>query len=437
MRLLVVSSVVFALACTGGQTELDAGMNSCPVATGTGTMHNATVTADTTWKATDNPHVVTFGFIVEKTATLTFEPCTEVKIQGGHGITVRGKLVAEGTATTPIRVTADDAAKPWSYIQLMGGSASLAYVTLENGGSTADVNGLATLEARGQAFEPRQEVLKVNHVSIKGSKQFGVSLRDGATFTADSTALTISGAALGPIRTWPRLAGNIPSGSYTGNTLDEISVMAENDLTENTTLRERGVPYRLGTGTAGRDLRVGSTALTATRSTLTVEPGVTVRVVPGGRILMTKGATMTTGVLVAEGTAAKPIVFTSAAATPAAGDWVGLWFDGPDSANKLDFVEVKYAGGPTTANGFHCEPTPPGGFSKQEDAAILAFGKPPAAFITHSTITASGGDGIGRSWSGDALDLSATNTFSQLKGCKQSLPRDALGACPATVPCEK
>lgn len=439
MRKPLIAALLLLSACDPGQPILDGGSTACPVATGTGTSHGgATLTTDTTWKAVDNPHIVTFGFIVEKGATLALEPCTEVRIQAGYGITVRGKLKAEGTATTPILITADSAT-PWSYIQMMnGGSASLAYVTLENGGNLQDPNGLASLEARGIDTDPRQELIKVDHVTIKGSQQFGVSLRNGATFTADSSALTITGAAKGPIRTQPRLVGSIPTGSYTGNTIDEILIMAEEVINQDTTIRDRGVPYRLGFNGSGQDLRVGSSMPNAPKSTLTIEAGVTIRMSPTGRILMSKNnlGTLPVGALVAKGTAAKPIVFTSAAASPAAGDWVGLWFDAPDPANRLEFVEVKYAGGPSFANSAHCAPTG-GGFSASEDAAVLLFGKPPSAFITNSKFTSSAGDGIGRSWSDDPLDMLATNTFSQIMNCNQSFPRSVTGTCPAMSPCPK
>ena len=49
------------------------------------------------------------------------------------------------------------------------------------------------------------------------------------------------------------------------------------------------------------------------------------------------------GVLAADGTPADPIVFTSAQASPAAGDWDGIYvYNSPTSV--LDEVEVRYAG---------------------------------------------------------------------------------------------
>jgi hypothetical protein len=409
---------------------------ACPAQTGAGTKHGGdAVTADTTWKAADGPHTVTFGFSVAKGATLTIEPCTEVRIQAGYGVIVEGTLRANGTATQPITIRAEDPAKPFSYLQGRGGLLDLAYVTLENGGSSADPNGLGVLEVRGDPALPRAGLLRARNVTIKGSQQWGVALRDGATFTDDSDALAVSGAALGPVRASPRLAGAIPSGNYTGNTVDQITVVGDEVMSEDTTWHDRGVPYRVGLPSGdGVELRIGDGHADSPHVTFTIEAGVTIAVSPTGRIEAAKAPAGPQGAIVALGTSASPIVIRSAAASPAAGDWRGLVLV-PDPLDRLDFVRVEHAGGPSFSNSFHCDPAGGGGFSKNEDAAIAMFGEPTKAFITNSTITSSAGDGIDRAYSGAPVDFLMTNTFEGVAGCKQSFPRDKQGACPATVPC--
>ena len=442
MRSLFLASSLLSLAtlcqCNPSEPTVtpDGGqVSTCPVPVGPGTTHGGeTITADTVWRAADGPHT-TPGFIIAKGATLTLEPCAEVRIQSG-GITVDGALKAVGTATQPIHVLADDATKPWSYIRFMGGTGSFSYATIENGGDPADPNGLGLIDVRGDTtVTARQELVHLDHVTLKTSAQFGLSLRSNATLTKDSDALTISGAKLGPVRTWPGLAGNIPAGTYTGNDVDELVVIAEDGMNEDTTWHDRGIPYRLGEALTknGIDMRVGKAAQGSPKVTFTVEAGVTVKVVPTGRILMSKATPVTTGVMVANGTAAKPIVFTSAAATPAPGDWVGLWFDGPEAGNHLDYVHVDFAGGPTQAKSFHCDLQ--GTLFEAEDASIVLFGQPASSFVTNSSFTSSAGYGIGRAWSGDLVDFIPTNTFTGMARCKQSYPRETNGACPATVPC--
>jgi hypothetical protein len=407
--------------------------NQCTAPTGPGTTHSGNVAADETWTAADSPHVVSSSISVAQAATLTIEPCAVVQIHGGDGLTINGKLVADADAAHPITIDAMDASQPWSYIRTIGGSIDLQSVALSHGGYNGDPNGLGVIDVR--AGGQPTPLLRAVDVTIDGSQQFGVSLREGATFTADSANLTVRNATLGPIRASAPLAGSIPTGSYTGNTIDEILLIADTAIVNDTTYRDLGVPYRLGdTLGNGIDLRVGTPSSAKTK--LTVEPGVTVRVSPGGRILMaSQGSGMpATGVLVAAGTAAKPIVFTSAAAAPAAGDWVALWFDGvADAQDVVDYVHVEYAGGPSLAKSYHCDSS--GGLNEEEDASIILLsGQPPSAFVTNTTITAGAAYGIDRGYSGALVDFVPTNTFDVAK-CKQSYPRDTNGSCPSTVPC--
>lgn len=420
-------------------------VNECVKPTGAGTKHGGdALTADTVWKAADGPHHVTFGFTIEAAASLTIEPCSQVVFDGGYGITVRGKLVAEGTPTNPITFDAADPGKPWSGL-LIGlgtpGTISLANATLSDGGATDDPNTTGMIDARGVSDGPPTERLKVQNVTIKNSQHYGVVVRSGAGFTADSSNLVVSGSKFFPIRADARLTTNIPSGTYTGNTNDEILLDVSTDVSNDVTLHDRGVPYRLGglqEVNAGKTMVVGISGPTAKVATLTIEAGVTIRASATSGIQMKKDSTQkAVGKLVVQGTAAKPVLFTSAAAAPKAGDWQGIVFDATDATDAIAYARIEHAGGPSQANSFHCDPqSTTGGFSKNEDAAIAIYGQPGSAFVTNTTISASAGDGIGRSWSGDPVDFLPTNTFEQIAACKQSFPRATSGACPSgSVPC--
>ncbi len=431
-----------SLACGCSSSDKDpakAPGPTCPAPIGAGVTHDGTaVTADTTWTAADSPHIVTFGFNVEVGATLTIEPCAEVRMQPGYSITVKGNLHAEGSADKPITFRRDDPAEPWGYLQAASGKIRLAHVMLEGGGTTADTNGLGVLDIRGDQNAPAQELLFVDTVTIAGSQQFGVSLREGGTFFASSKALTISDAAMGPIRSAPRLATNIPVGTYTNNGIDQITLAAEayGQITHDTTFRERGVPYYLGSepfGT-GKELRVG--AGDGSLSTLTIEPGVTIRFDKDARFIVEAATSDTpaSGVLIAAGTAAAPIVLTSAAAAPLPGDWLGIWFGGkPRAENRIDNARIEYAGGPSQAKGFHCGLD--GSLNEAEDAAVIITNLPAGAFVTNTVIKASAGYGVDRGWRGESIDFIPTNTFEEIGKCKQSTPRDQNGACPGSIPC--
>ncbi|HEY3445473.1 MAG TPA: hypothetical protein VGK67_03870 [Myxococcales bacterium] len=421
--LFLAAAAAAGTACSsGGGGGPDASVAACPAPSGTGTSHGGdTIVADTTWSAADSPHEITFGFKVAKGATLTIEPCAKVVFKGGYGISVEGSLVARGTQSQPITFDSSVPATPWGNLIGYSGTIDLAYATLTNGGSTDAVGPEAVVEVRGDSSLPRQALLTVDHVTIDGSKQYGVSLKQGAVFSAGSQALTIKNAELGPVRTSPRLAGSIPAGAYTGNVVDEIVVVGDEDLSEDTTFHDRGVPYRLGDSRRnGKDLLIGTNHTPIQHAVLTVEAGVTIRVQTEGWIRTHSDSGASTGAIDARGTAEKPIVFTSAAPTPAAGDWVGLYFDAYDAADALDHVRVEYAGGWTGTKGYHCDDA--GGNNEEDRGAVLVFSEPPSSFLTNSTLAHSAFFGVDRGWKGGEVDFAATNTFTDVAKCKQSRP---------------
>jgi len=450
MRTLAFALLVFSVpGCPAseskapGTTPVDSGAAdaflaaACVTPAGPGTRHDGeTIATDVTWTAAGSPHVITYTPTVGATGTLHLEPCAVVQIQPGYGLDVKGRLEALGTAAQPIVITAADPAQPFSFIQILGGFADLAYVTLSNGGAISS-NSNAVLDVWGSSTPTRTENARLRHVTISGSLQFGLTVERAGTLTADSTDVTIVGAKLGPVMArGSALVGGIPDGQYTGNGVDEILVIDRDSMTEDTTWHDRGVPYRIGDENLnGVDFRIGASS-GATLTTWTIEPGVTIRVTPSGRITINHATTGTAGTIVARGTAARPIVFTSASLTPAAGQWRGLVFDGaPTSGTVLDFVEIRYAGGPSQSNSFHCEAGSAGAYSRDEDAALAFFGEPTAQVLTHSVIADSAADGVDLAYTGNPVDFLAGNTFTNIARCRVTLPRTPPGgACPSPVP---
>ena len=77
---------------------------------------------------------------------------------------------------------------------------------------------------------------------------------------------------------------------------------------------------------------------------LTIEPGVTI-LADSGAVLQVGVSAYNQGGLVAVGTTSAPIVFTSSAATPTAGAWVGVVLgDKVLATSRLTNVEIDYAG---------------------------------------------------------------------------------------------
>jgi hypothetical protein len=134
------------------------------------------------------------------------------------------------------------------------------------------------------------------------------------------------------------------------------------------------------------------------------------------------------------GTAADPIVFTSAAETPAAGDWLGVYFAStPHPTSRLDHVRVEYAGGTSSFGTESCYYDP----MLQNDAAIrITTGDPPSQLVTHSTIADSASHGIDRGWRGGPVDFLATNELLRVARCRQTFPTPVGSPCPWPPPCD-
>ncbi|MCU1278358.1 MAG: hypothetical protein JWM53_1904 [bacterium] len=417
------------------------GSSDCVDPTGAGTMHSS-IMQDETWTAAASPHLLPYDTTFY--ATVTLEPCTLVKIGAAKTLTVGagGRIVAKGVDGRPVAFVPMDSAAPWAVIRALGGGTlDLEYTGLVGGGDPLNSSPplAAALDIRADQNLPPAEVLHADHLLIQDSASQGIYLHESGAFSATSTAVIITGSKSYPIHTWSNLAGTIPAGAYTGNAVDEILLSAigqfEGVSNWDVTFHDRGVPYHVGYPSSSGTLRVG-TMPKAPVATLTIEPGVTLRFKKGGDIEMEhfSGPDPASGALVAVGTAAKPIIFTSAEAAPAAGDWLGLSFGSvPDPNSRLDNVIVQYAGGASVSGSDSCLYP----MTSINDAAIRMFGGEPGnVFITNTTISDSASNGIDRGFRSDIKpDFTPTNTFTNIARCTQTYPRDLSGACPTPVPC--
>lgn len=433
--IFLLSPLVFLACSSDPEPEPPDPSSACVEPTGGGTDHPYALDGTETWTAAAGPHRIAAGMSIK--GSLTIEPCAKVLVSGIVG--VRGTLIAEGTATKPISFDALDAAAGWPGILVENdnnGMLRLAYATIKGAGDAEEINVLGAIDVRGPSNGPLTPRIHADHLTIAGSKAHGLVLRDNAIFTADSTSLTITGAANYPLLAEANTSGSIPSGTYTGNTIDELLLDVSFPSGSDITLKNYGVPYRIGDDrSAGTDFVIGVPGPTPIDATLTIEAGVQLRFTGNGVLYMHKASdnSRAVGKLIARGTAAAPVVFSSAAATPAAGDWRGLVFAMPDALNSVEYARVEHAGGRSGANGAHCEAD--GSFGEDDDAAIALYGEPATQFIKNTTIVASAGDGIDRAWYGSPLDFLPTNTFEGVAECDQTYPRDMNGACPMTTEC--
>jgi hypothetical protein len=452
MRILALVPVLSLLAC--GAPAPEPGGASCPAPRSGPTTHPASsLSGNVTWTADGSPHLITGDLAIPAGASLTIEPCAEVAIADSHFLSVKGTLTANGTAGQPISFVQKDAGKRWASIDISDpGFASLAYVTISGGGGLANTTSGAAVRVRGLNQVPIVKPLFVDHVTVKDSAGPGILLSDTAGFADGSQELTITQAGQAPVTSalsGPRplrinlnALGTIPSGSYTGNGVDEISIVGDapsSALGVDATLRNHGVPYHVGGNGGNPQLSVSNDK--GGLATLTIEPGVEIRLEKDARFEIGQftGDSPPRGVLVAVGTQDHPILFTSAAATPMAGDWAGLRYVNTLSpANRLEYVTVRYAGGPCGCSGFSCGPNIRIGVT--DDAAILLFNQAPSAFIKNCKVEQSSSHGISRGWRGStdpSFLADGTNHFTDVVGCNETYPKDPNGGCPANPPCPK
>lgn len=405
------------------------------------TIHSGgVILVDETWTAAGSPHDVVFDTSVGEDVTLTLEPCASVRVAAGTSITVLGRLLAPGQPDTHVHIGALDE-ESWATLGTFGsGVLDLAWTTIEGGGNPLNVvpSLVAMIDVRGDQYQPTQELIRVDHVTLSGSASQGILLAEGAGFSADSTALVITGSAGAPLNSWPRAVRTIPPGTYTGNGDDQILIPGLGGLArvqEDATWHDRGVPYHVGTpGTFG----ILDVSADSGLATLTIEPGVTLRFKKEGVFYVEpfSGTDPARGALVAVGTAEEPIVFTSAEASPGAGDWLGIYFGSTPSAdNQIEYAEVLYAGGLSGTGSFSC--TSPVSDGRSEAAIRILGGEPASAFVTNSLIAYSAGYGFDRGWVGsDSVSFAGSNTFLNIAWCRQTSPiAPGTGCGEVEVPC--
>ena len=449
-KLVWIAPLVLAAGCAAE----DGAAGGCPALTrprSGGTEHGIGFSAegvDETWTAADSPHITSTRYLHYN--SLTIEPCAYVLVTNSASLDVArgGKLIAVGTEDQPIVFDTHVPEERWDGIEtsyqasngeaedMIGGTVELAYVTILGAGGAGafgnDETPVLTIRGNDVQFDgtPLTEHVKISHVTIDGGASDGAWLTQGGGFAAGSVDLTVRNVEGYPVRTGMRMAGTIPTGTYTGNAIDSIFIRPETPLNRDMTLRDVGVPYQMSRDFESDDFLVGSNSPTEL-TTLTIEPGVRLAFAKDQGLQI-----LDNGVLVARGTAAQPIVFTSSQATPAAGDWSGIAFRGaPLAANVVDGIVVEYAGGENDAIGQRCRAASP--LSPGNGYGAISFDtRPASAFVKNTTLKNSLHDGFNRGWSGTPFDLSPTNTIIDVGDCKQSYPVPAADECPEPVPCQ-
>jgi hypothetical protein len=279
------------------------------------------------WVRDNLPYTVVDDLFINSGRILTLEPGVIIQFQDADdALVVDGTLVARGTTAAPVRFTSDELAKAPGQWEAIIFRASNTNSIMENCVvEYAAAGGISDESIRFESASATIRSCTISHSRLHGitfllsdavveACQF---LNNGSTNRA-AYALAVRADSL------PRLRNN----SASGNGHDATAVFGYN-FSRSGSWTKDNLPY-----TIVDDLFVNA------GRTLTIEAGITVQ------FQDTDDALVVDGTLVAQGTAAAPIRFTSDEAQKAAGQWEGIIFrDGTvDASTVLDNCLIEYGG---------------------------------------------------------------------------------------------
>ncbi|WYD79999.1 MAG: right-handed parallel beta-helix repeat-containing protein [Candidatus Electrothrix gigas] len=306
--------------------------------------HSGTLIADEVWTPAGNPHIVTGTLTIAGAApngaTLTIQPGVEVRFAQGASIEVGasnapGTLIAEGTASSGILFTSNQATKTkgwWKYIRFnqQAVNCRLSFCTVEYGGIYSPYSwggNLVVDIAEGTT-------ISLNNCTIRNSVSHGVCFLDSIKGLVDFSDNTITGNEYYGIRIYAdQVRGIENSNTLVGNTLGGVYVRTS-------TLRNNALWPKLDTPYILDEVTVASQS--AEPTVLTIEAGTEIRFVEAGKMVI--GVTDQPGKLVAQGQPDEPIVFTSNQTDKTKGWWSRLRFNATDAGSTLTYCTIEYSG---------------------------------------------------------------------------------------------
>jgi flagellar hook assembly protein FlgD len=303
---------------------------------------SSNITTNTEWAVAGSPYVIMNPISVSSGVTLTVDPGVVVQfVTGGNHLDVNGTLMAVGTSASPISFTsaaATPAAGNWSYVSFTAGASAsqLSYVTFQYGGY--NWGSMVFVQGSSPTFD---------HVTIASSSTIGLDMNTpgGAATITNSTFSNNGSYGLNLVAA---NSVSLSGTAFTGNSSYAVGAEPGTHLLGLTNVTATGngvnaVGYRGGTISAaetwlhGMNWVLTGSVTVGTAVTLTVDAGTVVALASGNHLDLH-------GTLVAAGTSASPISFTSASATPAAGDWAYVAFTSGASASQLSYVTFQYGG---------------------------------------------------------------------------------------------
>jgi parallel beta-helix repeat protein len=360
------------------------------------------ISVDTIWQQADGPHYILGNILIEAGVTLEIEPAVNIIVTGDYFLAIEGKIDAQGSSGNEI-VFDTDAASPakgdWMGLYFLDSSddtSMLDYCTiqyadygidLENASPTIsnstistntygiymvgsspnilnndidnntygiyiDINSSPNITGNAITNGTYGFYLYGNNVeannpnpTIQNNSIFGNSYYDLYTYYFGNPSATVldatnnwwgttdAGAIAAKIYDWTDNANYNPVVNY-GQFLDS----------------EGGSPYYTSGSTWTGPISVNTIWQQVDSphyilGNIIIEAGVTLEIEPAVNIIVTGDYFFRVeGKIDAQGSSGNEIVFDTDAATPAKGNWMGLYFlDSSDDTSMLDYCTIQYA----------------------------------------------------------------------------------------------
>ena len=355
------------------------------------------VTSDATWAAHDVPYYISGTLYIQGSSRPEVEISDGAELYFGSGAALyvgwgaAGLLTVDGSSSGVLMSSNDSSPAPGDWNGLLLGyyttdTIELTGLTVEYGGDngTAGVYGYySDLELSDCDISYNDNAgiyvtageLAMTDSTVSYNEGVGLSVSTSGELVDSLTGNTFTGNDDYPVQVPANFLGNLDSSStFTGNTDDAIYVL--NDTVNDDATWQAldvdylvaGVIYIQGTG----------------RPHVDVDEGVTMEFESGLDFYVGWG---NYGSLALNGSSTDPVTFTSAQASPAAGDWDGLNYGYycVDADSNIENALIEYAGGNGYGNiwWYYCD----GSISDSELADSSSYGQ---YFYGSSSVTTSG-----------------------------------------------
>jgi len=305
------------------------------------TYHSGTITENETWTLMGNPHIIkgtlTVAGSAPNGATLTIQPGVIVEFEENAAIEIGesnspGTLSAVGTGTSggSIVFTSNQLVNSkgwWQHIKFneQAVNSRMEFCDIEYGGSIDSWYSGASVVIAGT------QGVVVKNCTIKNNKLSGIRIIDETGLGTIQANVIKDNDGYGIKLYADQVRGVSEDNQVAGNTLGGVYVL-EDKVEHDATWHKLDTPYIVD------QVTVSSTA----GSVLTIDPGVVLAFTQDGYLNI--GDDSEPGKLVASGTKAEPITFTSNQRFKTTGWWRHVKFEAEAVESALNHCIIEYGG---------------------------------------------------------------------------------------------